>query len=56
MIRLRYLILTILLVSSTYILGAQDREVSLKVSSGYNAPFDVFASTALETQDRKSVV
>ena len=49
MIRLRYLILTILLVSSTYILGAQDREVSLKVSGGYNAPFGVFAATSLET-------
>lgn len=34
---------------SSVILTAQERDISLKVSSGYNAPFGVFAATSLET-------
>ena len=37
------------MISSSVILRAQDRDVSLKVSTGYSAPFGAFATTSLET-------
>lgn len=47
--KLRYIILTVLIISNALLLNAQNREVSLKLSTGYNSPFGFFAATSVET-------